>query len=358
MAAPRHPPPLRPLPALPTKGDGQHPSKHPTGTLNPPVQAAPPVPTSHHQTQPRFLPGHTAMAAPAPGCDTPVSGGTALFPPWHRGDKQGWGCLAGRQGVTEPFLSCLRAPRSRPQLPLATLDSWGGQVSVQPQPRCHGPLPPQTLSPCSAATPDPVTVLPCPGATATLNPVTMLPCQPEPRHHVPLPHHTLSIQSPALAPLPPQTQPSQHPASPLCSPNLAGAAAAPWPPSSVGQAPGTPLAPGRPHGQRGVCCVLGGSRVAPLGWQPPGQGRKRPRSRGAVAACGFLAAVSTQPGAASHARPRTRPPRQPRLSQRHTGGTRCPPSGLLGETPPFSSPYPQSIPAVSHRHVSHVPRQA
>lgn len=66
------------------------------------------------------------------------------------------GYLAGQWAVTEPFLSCLRAPRSRPQLPLAALDSWAARFQFS-----HGPLPPWTPSPWSPATPEPTAPAPC-----------------------------------------------------------------------------------------------------------------------------------------------------------------------------------------------------
>lgn len=222
------------------------------------------------------------MAAPAPGCDTPGSRDTALAPPGTAGTSgAGVALEVPGRAATKPFLSCLRASCSRPQLPLAAIGSWAARFQFTPRlaatdashpELCHpAPVPPQTLPLCSCATPD----------SATPDPATLLLCHRRHLHPTPVP--------------------------PCCCATAHTATLVP----TTGYRHIT--VPGHPRGTQAegqarelwVPLCTGGRPVASLLWQPPGQGRKRPRSRCAVEACGFLAAVSAWPGAASHARPRT-----------------------------------------------------
>lgn len=254
------------------------------------------------------------------------------------------GVPAGQRAVTQPFLSCQRAPCSRPQLPLATLDSQADRFQFSPGPVVTAPV-----------TPDSLALLPCHprvSHTIDISPywlMTPLTCHPRP-----------------LSLLPSQGSPPQHPALPksgsiLHSPNLAVAALCVLPPSPE-QALGTLPVPGCPHGvwaERGCHAGVRGHRMA-----ASRQGRKRLRSH-----CGcslrFPRWQQRQPGVASHARPRawlpplppatTGPSRPPRASQHCAGVARCPSDRAAERDPLLVSP---KLSTVSHRHVSHVPGQA
>lgn len=285
------------------------------------------------------------MAAPAPGCDTLGSRDTALAPPGTAGTS-GAGVALGVPGGAAGSGQTLPVMPAGIALPAAASPRryrfLGSQVSVHPQTGCHRPWPPQTLPPHSCATPAPATLL-------LRHPSS---CHPTPCHPAPVPPQTqppCSCAKPAPAtlllchpaPVPPQLLCHPRPCHPgslpfLCHHNLsplpAHSAPQTWPgllPTSLSLTVTGHLdtvVPGHPRGTQAegrVLCCAGGSLVAPLRWQPPGQGRKRPRSRCAVKACGFLAAVSAWPGAASHARPRTGCPPT-------TTGALAPPAWLRG----------------------------
>ncbi|XP_065555577.1 proline-rich protein 36-like [Lathamus discolor] len=319
----------------------------------PPSAAAPPapVPSSHHQTQPRFLPGHTAMALPAPGCDTLGSRDTALAPPGTEGTN-GVGVALEVPGRAAGSSQALPVMLAGTVLPAAAsphrYQFLGSQVSVHPQTGCHGcrppqTLPPQTLPPCSC-----ITLLLC-------HPKLCHPklCHPKLCHPAPAPPQTpppLSCTTPLLChpgalPLLCRHHPSPLPAH-IPQPHHNGSQAhhgarpPPWHPGrGPGQgALGTPLCRGEPGGPSALAASWAGQEAPaePL----CGRSLRFPRC------CQRLA----RGGLTREAKERLPPnhPRHPGSSSAAQGVRGVPRQGRTSETPTL---YPRSISASrSQRH--------